>query len=797
MVKQVEKRDGRIVKFNRSKIVTAIQSAMEESGDGVNPDIANSIAQKISEIDAELVNVDSIHKQVEKGLSKAGLKKSLKMYKSYRNKRDIARKAPSRKAFKDIINAKPSEVTRENANMNADTPAGMMMKFASENTKPYVMDILLSDRTKEAIENNYIHCHDLDYYVSRSLTCLGEDTYITLKTGKGKIINTKISFFDKFFQRAVSEESESVRPTEYFYIKGRNGWTKVNAVARRFMTDNDEYYFLKTHKGIGLEVTGTHKIPVIDKDGNEILKSVHDIVVGDKLIGETIGNEFIENEYIDILSALMNDERVSNDQIVVYNISSLKKYLNYKYNVTYLSKEIGSDTYRNGVSYLTCEQYNKLKEKYHIPYDVEMTLTVKMLGTKDSLPMFLPVTNEIAEIIGYMHAEGSISINEKLGNYQLSFVNHDFEMNNRFSESFHKVFPNNLNIRWMKTRNNGEKQETGRLFSSKMLAYLFTSCFGKHSTDKINIPDFIINGTDELKWHYISALIDGDGSLKDSRTLRYTTVSKGFSEELTMLLKSVGVESSLREDATKGTIAHFKDKDSVRNYNTYTITINGYEYINVVLENLKCIKQKSINDIYAERPKKGLINNPFTIIDKIPINKENVKVYDIETAEHWFVANGYIVHNCLQHPLDRLFKGFNAGHGSCRAPKRIETATIQACISMETTQNEMHGGQAIPAFDFYLAPYVRKTYVEEVNKLMNLLVDEENKEYWDDIRNAEIDDYIVKELPHNSMPTYGNDGINKERIKQLAINNTVDRVHQSMEAFVHNSEMIHSRGGRL
>lgn len=172
MVKQVEKRDGRIVKFNGSKIISAIKSAMEESGEGFDLKLASDISEKIAETNTEILNVDAIHKQVEKGLSKAGYKKSLKMYKSYRTKRDIARKAPSRRAFKDIINAKPSEVTRENANMNADTPAGMMMKFASENTKPYVLDILLSDRTKEAIEGNYLHIHDLDYFVSRSLTCL-------------------------------------------------------------------------------------------------------------------------------------------------------------------------------------------------------------------------------------------------------------------------------------------------------------------------------------------------------------------------------------------------------------------------------------------------------------------------------------------------------------------------------------------------------------------------------------------------------------------------------------------------
>jgi ribonucleoside-triphosphate reductase len=172
MVKQVVKRDGRVVKFNRSKIASAIQSAMEESGDDINYDVANTIALKISEIDDEVLEVDAIHKQVEKGLSKAGFKKSLKMYKSYRTKRDIARKAPSRRAFKEIIEAKASEVTRENANMNADTPAGMMMKFASENTKSYAKDILLSESARDAMDANFIHIHDLDYYPTKSLTCI-------------------------------------------------------------------------------------------------------------------------------------------------------------------------------------------------------------------------------------------------------------------------------------------------------------------------------------------------------------------------------------------------------------------------------------------------------------------------------------------------------------------------------------------------------------------------------------------------------------------------------------------------
>lgn len=137
---------------------------------------------------------------------------------------------------------------------------------------------------------------------------------------------------------------------------------------------------------------------------------------------------------------------------------------------------------------------------------------------------------------------------------------------------------------------------------------------------------------------------------------------------------------------------------------------------------------------------------------------------------------------CVQHPLDNILKnGFYAGHGSSRPAKRIETASILGCISMETAQNEMHGGQAIPAFDFYLAPYVRSSYIEEVKKLEALTGDDYSHLY-----KADIDDYLVEDTALMSGDT---------RIKQHAINMTVARVHQSMEAFIHNMNTIHSRGG--
>lgn len=178
--------------------------------------------------------------------------------------------------------------------------------------------------------------------------------------------------------------------------------------------------------------------------------------------------------------------------------------------------------------------------------------------------------------------------------------------------------------------------------------------------------------------------------------------------------------------------------------------------------------------------------------------------YDIKKAQddnllHIHDKDYYLTRSltCLQHPLDKILQhGFQSGHGSARPAKRIETAAIQACISMETIQNEMHGGQAIPAFDFYMAPYVRATYIEEVNKIRDLIVscEIEDKEFWDSIRNADIKDYIITDLPEDWLGTFCNVP-GKSRIQQMAINATVKRVHQAMESFIHNMNSIHSRGG--
>ena len=171
MIQTVVKRDGRIVGFNEQKIMAAIRKAMLSTEKGEDERLLQTITDRIAARGNAQMTVEEIQDSVELELMKSSRKDVAQRYIAYRNQRSIARKAKTRDVFLDIVNIKNNDVTRENANMNADTPAGMMMKFASESTKPFVDDYLLSPESREAVEHNYLHIHDKDYYPTKSLTC--------------------------------------------------------------------------------------------------------------------------------------------------------------------------------------------------------------------------------------------------------------------------------------------------------------------------------------------------------------------------------------------------------------------------------------------------------------------------------------------------------------------------------------------------------------------------------------------------------------------------------------------------
>lgn len=783
---KVLKRDGRAVDFDRGRIVKAILSAMN-AAKTVNvsfaEQLATNICRHISDENYGCVSVEKIQDLIEEAMMSSEYKEAARAFILYRDKRNKARCSESDEVIRSIVNAESNEVTKENANMNAASPAGMMAKIASERSKEYAENYLLTEEAMKFKNDNLVHVHDLDWLSTGSLTCATSRTNVTIKDGNGNIKHVQLSWFDQFYSNQEATESPVwVKPDKFIWILGRNGWTRITGVSRRLLSAKDSLYNIKTHKGIGIELTGTHLVPVIDKDSkNETLKDVESIQVGDQMIKPACFDVAeASSDYIDVVKLILDSKEIAKKDIVVCNILQLREWLRYRYGIKSLAEYLRSTTYRHGITYITLDEYTHILDKFEVPLDVIQSMDVHCLHGKDFLPMYLPISPELAMICGYLHSDGSVTCIPQTGNYQIAFTGFNPEINDRFKEVFQKVFPNHLSVR------KAEGKYAGWLFSSKLLSNFFKHALGMHCGSlRLQIPDFVMHGSSEIKWSYLSAVIDGDGCIASSggRQVSIATSCRRFANQIMLLLSSLGVDSSLQEKCDKGTKVRFSNGYvSTRKENCRKIVITGYENIKTLLENINGVKQNSIDAFYAAKPSKAMQYAPMTVMSKTPMDPEGEVVYDLETVEHWWIGNDYVLHNCIQHPMDKLLKhGFIAGHGESRPAKRIETASILCAISLETIQNLMHGGQAIPAFDYYLAPFVRSTFIEELKKVG--IVAGVDLSYYN---HMQIDDYLTKPLGNL---------LGDNRLIQIAINETVHRVHQAMEAFVHNMNTIHSRQG--
>ena len=170
---------------------------------------------------------------------------------------------------------------------------------------------------------------------------------------------------------------------------------------------------------------------------------------------------------------------------------------------------------------------------------------------------------------------------------------------------------------------------------------------------------------------------------------------------------------------------------------------------------------------------------------------------------------------CCQIDIEKLFKGgFNTGHGYLREPQKIESYAALACIAIQSNQNDQHGGQSVPNFDYGMALGVAKTYKrtyrENLIKSIELLIGEIDLE--ENINNI----FEVLENQYNLLPTLGDNTEYKEReaeylnelldnpelVKKVqnfaeknAYKDTDKRTYQAMKALVHNLNTMHSRAG--
>ena len=173
---------------------------------------------------------------------------------------------------------------------------------------------------------------------------------------------------------------------------------------------------------------------------------------------------------------------------------------------------------------------------------------------------------------------------------------------------------------------------------------------------------------------------------------------------------------------------------------------------------------------------------------------------DIHIHDMDFLAMGTTT--CMQIDLNKLFKnGFSTGHGHLRPPKDIMSYGALAAIAIQSNQNDQHGGQSIPAFDYYLAPGVLMTFKKQFKQSVYELLD------FSDFISFVNMDKVAKEIDKLTSIEFDLsifEGIYKEsrevkrifeKAYDIALAKTDRTTYQAMEAFVHNLNTMHSRAG--
>ena len=173
---------------------------------------------------------------------------------------------------------------------------------------------------------------------------------------------------------------------------------------------------------------------------------------------------------------------------------------------------------------------------------------------------------------------------------------------------------------------------------------------------------------------------------------------------------------------------------------------------------------------------------------------------DIHIHDMDFLAMGTTT--CCQINLEKLFKnGFDTGHGRIREPKDISTYAALAAIAVQSNQNDQHGGQSIPAFDYYMAPGVLKTFKRQFKQEIYDLADYSGfLEFINmDRLIKEIDKLDSIEFDIHIFDSFIKESDQMNRLFEMgykkALEKTERKTYQAMEGFIHNLNTMHSRAG--
>ena len=275
------------------------------------------------------------------------------------------------------------------------------------------------------------------------------------------------------------------------------------------------------------------------------------------------------------------------------------------------------------------------------------------------------------------------------------------------------------------------------------------------------------------------------------------------------LIEKILIKHDLADEA-KNFILYRQQRTNVRTYNAELTKI------------YRDLTSKSTADMDLKRENANIdANAPMGLMLRFGSegSKDFVKRYVLKPEHALAHTNGTIhIHdldfylltiNCCQISLKNLFKrGFSTGHGFLREPKSIQSASALCCIAIQSNQNDMHGGQSIPMFEYDLAPYVVVSYLKNVKKVINIVLRNDDidleplREFGDALykeRGTVLDEEGQKRLKEQVaivLKDNGNESVDDlDYVMKESLKLTERETYQAMEAVIHNLNSMQSRAG--
>lgn len=789
MIYQIIKRDGTLVDFDKKKIINAILKAYEDIYEepADNNIFANAlnIASDIEEIELEegdILSVEDIQDLVEEALMDIN-KPLAKGYINYRYLHGLARNEYDKlmNAIKEKLMAE--DVQNQNANVDEKSFGGRVGEASDLVNKRYALDYLVTPTMKKNHEENMIYIHDLSAYPVGSHNCTDGDSWVIIKDSEGEVKTRKI----KDVADEIGLESDQIADltkTNY-QILSRDGWTKLNKITKRKLKKSESVYEIKTRTGLPLKLTGEHRLPVNRNQKEEIVE-VKNLKIGDELISVdsvTLSAQEINKSFIDLTKI-----NTDNIDIRIFNLSPLKQYLRFKYGI--MLGVWGKNNLKffkdNQQVSLKLEDFLTIMDNFPISFEVLSQLRISASGSKHKYPLLIPYTPELAKLYAYIYSDGSAYIKEDGSLYQLMFANTDENIIDDFIYCFESCFGRKLNKCYPSEEYKKNNSPCIRAYcGDKIIVKIFKDFANglMNGSGSLKIPDFIMNGTKEIKYAYLSAAIDSDGCMQ-SHNMNITSCCKEYCEQLVQIINSLGYHATLTQKDNKGSSYRFNysNRAGIRNFDSYRVNLHRQNEMADLYNHMSTIKYCEYYS-YEGISKNFIESKIISIVEK---NNIEMDVYDFETASHWFILNNYISHNCLTIPFDDLFsKGFNTRQADVRPANSINTAFQLLAVIFQLQSLQQFGGVSAGHLDWTMVPYMRKSFykhfkdglkyikgIELKNAIEEKIWNEETMEFFNkESKDMPIDDIIYKGF---------------EAVSNYAMEMTERELNQAVEGMYHN-----------